>query len=95
VMSRPKFLRTVMPPAVISAIRERQREYDRNPERYEYRQRLMEEARYLEMQQEAWRRLEEEEAARLKQEIELKLAQDEEAAAEYEEMEELKNTPGR
>lgn len=49
-VSRPKFLDCVMTPAIISRIRERQEEYDKDPEGYERREKQKEEDRQREEQ---------------------------------------------
>jgi len=51
-MSRPKFLNCIMTSEIISRIRERQAEYDKDPEAYEAREKRREEERRREEQDE-------------------------------------------
>jgi hypothetical protein len=51
-MPRPKYLDCVMTVGVIRGIRERQEEYDKDPEAYERKERQREEEREQEREQE-------------------------------------------
>ena len=51
-MSRPRFLDCIMTPEIISRIREKQAEYDKDPEAWEKRERERDEQRAREEQEE-------------------------------------------
>jgi len=51
-MARPEFLNCIMTPEIISRIRERQEEYDENPEAYERKEARREEERREEIERE-------------------------------------------
>jgi len=51
-MERPEFLNCIMTPEIISKIRERQTEYDKDPEAWERREKQRGEERQREIQEE-------------------------------------------